>query len=446
MRIAVVGSGYVGLVTGTCLADTGNTVVGLDVDPRKVERLRRGESPIYEPGLEEMLDRNLRAGRLSFTLDRALAYDHAEIIFLCVGTPSDKLGRADLQYVLGAAADIGDALDRAPMTERPPIVVVKSTVPVGTNDKVKETISARTGRPFLMASNPEFLKEGAAIADFVRPDRIVIGADNEHAGQRLRDLYEPFVRQGNPILVMPIRSAEMVKYASNAMLATKISFINEIAALCEVWGAEIEDVRRGMCADRRIGNQFLYPGLGYGGSCFPKDVLACLAMGEARGTPTHLLSAVHLVNQRQRDRFVQKIEAQYGKDLSGLRFAVWGVAFKPETDDTREAPSLDIMRAILARGGAVVAYDPVADDVARGDLGAGATSVATALEATQGADALLLCTEWSEFRQPDWEAVLTRMRGRVVFDGRNIWRPEQMARLGFRYWSVGRAPVDASIG
>lgn len=440
MHITVVGTGYVGLVTGTCLADTGNSVVGLDVDERKIERLRRGESPIYEPGLDELLHRNLKAGRLRFTLDKAAAYAEADIIFLCVGTPSDEEGRADLRYVLAAAADIGDAIEAA--TPRPagraPIIVVKSTVPVGTNQKVHAAIAARTHKPFFMASNPEFLKEGAAISDFVRPDRIVIGVADEEAGQRLRDLYEPYVRQGNPIFVMDIPSAEMVKYASNAMLATKISFINEIAGLCEVWGAEIEEVRRGMCADRRIGNQFLYPGLGYGGSCFPKDVLACLAMGEERGMETRLLRAVHEVNQLQRRRFAERITRQFGDDLRGLRFAIWGVAFKPETDDTREAPSLHIMQFLLDRGAEVVAYDPVAHDVARGDLGPSARGAETALDALDGADALVLCTEWSEFRQPDLGEMKARMRGRVVFDGRNVFRPEHMRQHGFVYWSVGR--------
>ena len=445
MRLCVVGTGYVGLVTGTCLAGTGNTVIGLDVDAEKIRRLQGGQSPIYEPGLEDLLHRNLRAGRLSFTLDARVAYDGAEVIFLCVGTPSDDVGRADLRYVLAAASDLGDALEALPVPPlRPPVVVVKSTVPVGTNEKVRAAIAARTSRPFLMASNPEFLKEGAAITDFVRPDRIVIGVDDDSCGERLRDLYEPYVRQGNPILVMPIRSAEMVKYASNAMLATKISFINEIASLCEAWGAEIEEVRRGMCADRRIGNQFFYPGLGYGGSCFPKDVLACLAMGRERQTDTPLLQAVHDVNQAQRARFAEKIDRQFGGSLDGLRFAVWGVAFKPETDDTREAPSLDLMRHLLAAGATVVAYDPVATDVARGDLGPGASAAATAMDAANGADALVLCTEWSEFRHPDFDELRRRMRGRVIFDGRNVWRPEQMARLGFTYWSVGRDVVSPS--
>ena len=325
MRITMVGTGYVGLVTGTCFANTGNHVTCLDVDQDKIDKLKQGISPIYEPGLDELIKRNTAAGRLTFTTDKRSAYESGEIIFICVGTPSDDKGHADLKYVLAAAKDIGDAIEQAPGgtggksdERRAKIIVVKSTVPVGTNAKVRDMIASRTKKPFRMASNPEFLKEGAAINDFNKPDRVVIGCDDKGTGDRLRDLYDPFVRQGNPIFIMDIPSAEMVKYAANAMLATKISFINEIANLCEAYGADVDEVRRGMCSDRRIGNQFLYPGLGYGGSCFPKDVLACISMGSEADMITALLAAVHEVNQRQRDQFMKKIDSHFnGRQLAG---------------------------------------------------------------------------------------------------------------------------------
>ncbi|MBJ96015.1 MAG: UDP-glucose 6-dehydrogenase [Rickettsiales bacterium] len=443
MQLTIVGTGYVGLVSGTCFADTGNDVVCLDVDEVKVEMMRRGESPIYEPGLSDLLERNIAAGRLTFTTDAVAAYQDTDFIFICVGTPSDDEGRADLQYVLGVAEDIGRILDAQPEPApgaRGPIVVVKSTVPVGTNDKVRAAISAQTSRPFSMASNPEFLKEGAAIHDFYKPDRVVVGCDDERTAAKMRRLYEPYVRQGNPILVMDIRSAEMVKYASNAMLATKISFINEIASLCEAYGAEIGMVRKGMCSDQRIGNQFLYPGLGYGGSCFPKDVLACISMGIDQETPTKLLSAVHRVNQDQRGRFIAKIDEHFSGQVKGLRFAVWGLAFKPRTDDMRGAPSLDIIRWLLERGASVVAFDPVAMDRARQELDGDISYVVNDLDALDGADALVICTEWPEFRRPDFSEMRGRMSGTVIFDGRNIYSLEMMREHGFSYYSVGRRP------
>ena len=446
MRLTIVGTGYVGLVTGTCFANTGNEVVCLDLDEGKIDRLRAGESPIYEPGLDELISRGIKSGRLRFTTDRESAYEDAEAIFICVGTPSDAEGRADLKYVLSAAADIAAALERrAPAIpgELPPIVVTKSTVPVGTNRRVKELISSLTSRPFSMASNPEFLKEGAALHDFYKPDRVILGVEDKAVGTALREIYEPYVRQGNPIFVMDIPSAEMVKYASNAMLATKISFINEIANLCEALGAEIEEVRRGMCSDKRIGNQFLYPGLGYGGSCFPKDVLACVSMGVDSGTPTDLLRAVHDVNQAQRSTFVQKIAQHYAGDVAGKRVAVWGLSFKPRTDDVREAPSINIVRWLLAQGADVVAYDPVAVDTFRAELGEEITYTETNFDALDGADALVICTEWSEFRHPQFEEMKARMRGRVIFDGRNCYRPDIVAEHGFTYYSIGRRPVLA---
>ncbi len=448
MRITMVGTGYVGLVTGTCFSNTGNQVTCLDVDQAKIDMLKRGGCPIYEPGLEEMIRRNARAGRLHFTTDAQAAYASAEIIFICVGTPSDDSGEADLRYVLAAADDIGRAIEAAPgdtggpvEERRAKIIVVKSTVPVGTNEKVRERIAARTAKPFRMASNPEFLKEGAAINDFNRPDRVVIGCDDKGTGDRLRDLYEPFVRQGNPIFIMDIRSAEMVKYASNAMLATKISFINEIARLCEAYGADIDEVRRGMCSDSRIGNKFLYPGLGYGGSCFPKDVLACINMGTASRTDTPLLRAVHDVNQQQRRAFIAKLDEHFTGSLAGRTIAVWGIAFKPGTDDVREAPSITLMQHLLDRGAAVRAHDPVAHATCRQIVGDEPGYFDDMYEALEGADALVVCTDWDEFKHPDLDLLRSRMRHAVVFDGRNLYRPEAMAEAGFIYYSVGRKPI-----
>ena len=443
MQLTIVGTGYVGLVSGTCFADTGNDVVCLDIDERKIEMMRAGRSPIYEPGLSDLLKRNIAAGRLTFTSDAEAAYQDADFIFICVGTPSDDEGRADLQYVLAVAEQLGKILESQPAPEpgsAGPIVVVKSTVPVGTNDKVRAAISAQTSRSFSMASNPEFLKEGAAIHDFYKPDRVVVGCDQDHTAARMSRLYEPYVRQGNPILVMDIRSAEMVKYAANAMLATKISFINEIASLCEAYGAEIGMVRQGMCSDKRIGNQFLYPGLGYGGSCFPKDVLACILMGDDSDTPTQLLSAVHRVNQQQRARFIAKIDQHYPGGVEGLRFAVWGLAFKPRTDDMREAPSLDIIRWLLDKGASVVAFDPVATERASQELHGAISYVDNDFDALDDADALVICTEWPEFRRPDFVEMRRRMKGAVIFDGRNIYSLELMREHRFSYYSVGRRP------
>lgn len=447
MRITMVGTGYVGLVTGTCLANTGNEVTCLDVDPVKIEKLQAGICPIYEPGLDDLIRRNTTAGRLHFTTDQWAAYQDAEVIFICVGTPSDEKGQADLKYVLAAASDIGAAIEAAPelgaegkRAGRRRIVVVKSTVPVGTNDKVQAAIAARTTKPFAMASNPEFLKEGAAINDFNKPDRVVLGVSDPSAGKRLVQLYEPFVRQGHPIFVMDIRSAEMVKYAANAMLATKISFINEIARLCEAYGADVDEVWRGMTADARIGNKFLYPGLGYGGSCFPKDVLACVAMGAATDTPTELLQAVHRVNQQQRQVFLTKLVNHFGEetDLAGLHLAFWGIAFKPGTDDIREAPAITLMQWLLERGVTITGYDPVAHSTAQGVLGERIAYAAGPYEALAGADALVICTDWDEFKGVDLERVRQTLRTPVIFDGRNLYKPALMREAGFVYHSVGR--------
>jgi UDPglucose 6-dehydrogenase len=446
----MVGTGYVGLVTGTCFANTGNDVVCLDVDAAKIQKLNNGISPIYEPGLDDLIRRNAKADRLKFTTDKREAYLHAEAIFICVGTPSDERGHADLKYILAAAGDIGDAIEAAPgesggveSERRAKIIIVKSTVPVGTNAKVKAAIAARTRKPFHMASNPEFLKEGAAINDFLKPDRVVVGVESDGTGDRMRDLYEPFVRQGNPIFVMDIPSAEMVKYAANAMLATKISFINEIANLCEQYGADIDEVRHGMCSDRRIGNQFLYPGLGYGGSCFPKDVLACIAMGNAADHPTELLASVHQVNQRQRAAFINKIVSHFGGELKGKRIAVWGIAFKPGTDDIREAPSITIMRHMLDAGCTVAAHDPVAFETCREVLGDRIAYSDQMYDALDGADALVICTDWDEYKHPDFDALKERLAHPTIFDGRNLYRLESMRECGITYYSVGRDVVRA---
>ncbi|MEX0741429.1 MAG: UDP-glucose/GDP-mannose dehydrogenase family protein, partial [Phycisphaeraceae bacterium] len=444
MQITIVGTGYVGLVTGTCLANTGNDVVCLDVDAGKIARLSRGEATIHELGLEEMLRRNLRAGRLTFTTDKQQAYEHGEIIFICVGTPSDEVGRADLSAVLAVAADLGKGIEAAPGATggtveqtRPKIVVVKSTVPVGTNRKVQQVIGEHTSKPYLMASNPEFLKEGAAIADFNKPDRVVVGVEDSRVGDRMRELYDPFVRQGNPIFIMDIPSAEMVKYAANTMLATKISFINEVAGLCEHYGADIEEVRRGMCSDQRIGNQFLYPGLGFGGSCFPKDVKACITMGEATDLGAQLMTAVHAVNLAQRQRFIQRIDQHFNGDFEGKRIAIWGLAFKPGTDDMRDAPAVDIINYLTKAGAEVCAFDPVAVPTAQAIFDAQVTYADDTMATLAKADALIICTDWAEFRQPDFDEMKALMAQPVVFDGRNLYRPEAMRSFGFSYYSIG---------
>ncbi|MBX3380689.1 MAG: UDP-glucose/GDP-mannose dehydrogenase family protein [Phycisphaeraceae bacterium] len=438
MRLTMVGTGYVGLVTGVCFAGTGNDVTCLDVDARKIDALRQGRCPIYEPGLEELLERNIKNGRLRFTTDATEAYKDAELIFICVGTPSDDAGHADLKYVLAAADDIAAALKRFP--GKPRTVVVKSTVPVGTTLKVRDRIrAAAPGTKFGIANNPEFLKEGDAITDFNKPDRVVVGVEDEETGALFRRLYDPFVRNGHPIFLMDILSSEMVKYASNNFLATKISFINEMANLCEAYGADIGKVREGMCADKRIGSQFLYPGLGYGGSCFPKDTLACIAMGQSAGVPVSVSQAVHDTNQHQRDRFFARIESHFGGNLKGKSLAFWGLAFKPRTDDVREAPALTLIRKALAAGATVRAFDPVASETARAELGNGPTIVSEMYEAAKGADALVICTDWDDFKSPDFDRLAAALKSPVVFDGRNLYRPDELVRRGFTYYSVGRA-------
>ncbi len=445
MRLTMVGTGYVGLVTGTCFANTGNKVTCLDIDQKKVDMLRRGEVPIYEPGLDELIKRNVAAGRLKFTTDKREAYTDAEMIFVCVGTPSDEAGHADLRYIKAAAEDIAEVIDSLGPDQKPKVVVVKSTVPVGTTCMVRDIIRSKTDCPFHIANNPEFLKEGAALNDFNKPDRVVCGVEDPGVGELMRDLYDPFVRQGNPVYIFDIPSSEMVKYASNAMLATKISFINEIANLCEHYGANVSRVREGMCADSRIGNQFLYPGLGYGGSCFPKDTLACIAMGETVGFPTPLLQAVHDVNQNQRELFLQKILAEMGENLTGTTIAVWGLAFKPRTDDIREAPAIDLVKGLAARGAAIRAYDRVALGNAKALLKGMFTPAEDMYDALRGADALVICTDWDEFKNPDFEQMKSLMKQPIIFDGRNLYRRPHLAEMGFTYISIGRKTVRPGV-
>jgi UDPglucose 6-dehydrogenase len=446
MRLTMVGTGYVGLVTGACFANTGNGVTCLDVDAAKIERLTRGECPIYEPGLDEILRKNIAAKRLSFTTDKARAYRDADMIFVCVGTPSDERGHTDMQYVWGAADDIAEVIRGLGPGQRPKAVVMKSTVPVGTTLGVKARIRDRVGPsiPFHVADNPEFLKEGDAVNDFNKPDRVVVGVEDEACGQMFRDLYDPFVRNGHPIYVMDILSAEMVKYAANNFLATKISFINEMANLCEAYGADIGRVREGMCADKRIGHHFLYPGLGYGGSCFPKDTLACIMMGDRVGMEAKLSKAVHEVNRRQRERFFEKIVKHFGgrtANLQGKRLAFWGLAFKPRTDDIREAPALALIRSALGLGAEAWAFDPVANGNARAELGPSVRIVGDMYGALEGADALVISTDWDDFKSPDFTRMKGLMKSPVIFDGRNLYRQGPMRAAGFTYVSVGRAPV-----
>ncbi len=447
MRMTMVGTGYVGLVTGVCFSNTGIDVTCLDIDEIKIEKLRDGICPIYEPGLTELMKRNAAAGRLTYTTDKASAYKNADMIFICVGTPTGKDGQTDLSYVNGAADDIADALIELGPEQQPKIIVMKSTVPVGTTIAVRNRIRDRVGPsiPFAVADNPEFLKEGDAINDFNKPDRVVVGVEDEWVAEIFRDIYDPFVRNGHPIFIMDIFSSEMVKYASNNFLATKISFINEMANLCEHYGANINRVREGMCADKRIGHQFLYPGLGYGGSCFPKDTLACIMMGQNAGIDTPLSCAVHEVNQRQRDRFFDKILDYYAHlgGLSGKKLAFWGLAFKPRTDDIRQAPALTLIRKALGHHVQCVGYDPVAAANASREIGPALTIENSIYDASSGADGVVICTDWDEFKSPDFARLASVMRHRAIFDGRNLFRRPDMAKLGFDYFSVGRSPVLA---
>jgi UDPglucose 6-dehydrogenase len=432
MRIAVVGTGYVGLVAGVCFADSGHAVVCVDVDAGKIEALREGRSPFYEPGLEELLEKNVAAERISFSTALNEAVRASEVVFIAVGTPERDDGSADLRAAMSVAHQVAES------AERYTVVVNKSTVPVGTAARMQAEIGARAKVEIDVVSNPEFLKEGAAIDDFLRPDRIVIGSPSERARAIMAELYAPFVRTESPIYFMDPRSAELTKYAANAMLAARISFMNDVAMLCERVGADVDSVRKAMGADERIGQKFLFPGCGYGGSCFPKDVKALIATARNQGLDFTLLSAVDAVNDRQKRLLAQKAKAHFGS-LRGKKFAVWGLAFKPKTDDLRHAPSLTLIDELLADGATVSAHDPVATENARRVLGDRVHLAQNPYLAAAGTDALFLVTEWNEFRQPDFVRIKAAMRQPIVFDGRNIWNPKRLRDLGFTYYGVGRA-------
>lgn len=435
MNIAVVGTGYVGLVTGTCFAETGNNVICVDIDANKVERMKNGEIPIYEPHLDVLFERNIKQGRLKFTTDLKEAVDDATIIFLALPTPPGEDGSADLSYILGVASDLADI-----MTEYK-VVIDKSTVPVGTAEKVAAAIKAKTEIDFDVVSNPEFLREGFAVDDFMKPDRVVIGTRSAKAKQLMEELYKPFVRQGNPIIFMDEKSAELTKYAANSFLATKITFMNEIANFCEKVGADVDMVRKGVGTDERIGKRFLFPGIGYGGSCFPKDVQALAKSGKEADYDFQIINAVMEVNHKQKFTLVEKVKAYYNNDLKGKTFAMWGLAFKPDTDDIREAPSLYMIEALHAAGAKVVAYDPEAMSNVKNVVGDKAQFVDSAYEAIPGADALLIATEWGVFRTPDLNKIKEGLSAPVIFDGRNLYDLDVMRKAGFYYESIGRETV-----
>jgi UDPglucose 6-dehydrogenase len=431
MRIAIIGTGYVGLVAGTCFADSGNDVTCVDIDERKIRTLLEGQVPIYEPGLEELIRKNVREKRLGFTTNLAEAVAPAQAVFIAVGTPEGESGEADLQYVLAAAEQIGRAMKQYT------VVVDKSTVPVGTADKVRQAIAKVTSVEFDVVSNPEFLKEGAALDDFFKPDRVVIGADSERARKLMGELYAPFVRTEHPILFMDTRSAELTKYAANAMLATRISFMNDVAALCEKVGADVDFVRKGLGADKRIGYPFLFPGVGYGGSCFPKDVKALVTTAREYGLELDLLRAVERTNERQKKLLVNKAVKHFGS-LEGKKVGVWGLAFKPKTDDMREAPAIEVIEGLIGKGAQVSAHDPVAAHASKRVFGDRIHYATVPYEALEGADALFVVTEWNEFRHPDFERMKKLMKSPVIFDGRNIYDPVRMRELGFTYFGIGR--------
>jgi UDPglucose 6-dehydrogenase len=432
MKIAVVGTGYVGLVTGTCFAETGNKVTCIDIDDQKVTKLQNGEITIYEPGLEKIFLRNLKEERLKFTTNLAEGIKDAAIIFLALPTPPGENGAADLKYVLGVAADLGKIL-----TEYK-VIVDKSTVPVGTADKVKAAIAEFYKGEFDVVSNPEFLREGVAVDDFMKPDRVVVGTDSERARKLMGDLYAPFVRQGNPVIYMDEKSAELTKYAANSFLATKISFMNEIAHLCERFGADVDMVRRGIGSDERIGKRFLFPGIGYGGSCFPKDVQALINSAAESGYAFKILKAVESVNEMQKLHLIPKIKAYFGGELKGKHFALWGLAFKPNTDDIREAPALYLIDALSEAGATVAAFDPEAMSNVKKLVGDKIRYADGQYDALNTADALIIATEWSEFRTPDFDMIGDRLKNKVIFDGRNLFDKKFMADLGYHYESIGR--------
>ncbi len=432
MKVAVVGSGYVGLVTGACFSETGNDVVCVDIDARKIERLRANDIPIYEPGLEDMVRRNQAEGRLNFTTDVGAAVERSRVVFIAVGTPPGEDGSADLQHVLAVAKTIGRHMNNHK------IVVTKSTVPVGTAEKVRAAIASETTAAFSVCSNPEFLKEGAAIDDFMKPDRIVIGIDTEEAREAMAELYGPFVRTGNPVLFMDIPSAEVTKYAANAMLATRISFMNQIAMFCERVGADVNDVRKGIGTDKRIGQAFLFPGPGYGGSCFPKDVKALIRTGRDVGLNFEILDAVESVNEKQKLVLLEKLRGAFPQGLAGKTIGVWGLAFKAETDDMRESPAIPLIEGLLAAGARVQAHDPKAIETAHDVFGDRIVYTADPYSAANGADALAIVTEWLVYRNPDFERVKALLRQPLVVDGRNLYDPARMRAQGFTYHGIGR--------
>ncbi len=432
MRITVIGTGYVGLVAGACLADMGNDVICVDNNEEKLKKLEQGIIPIYEPGLEELVKSNVLENRLSFTSDIDMAVKKSEVCFIAVGTPQDEDGSADLHYVLGVAEEIAKAMNGYK------VIVDKSTVPVGTAEKVTEIIRKHTDYDFDVVSNPEFLKQGNAVDDFLMPDRVVIGSNSEKATAIMQDIYSPFFRTGNRVIVMDVKSAEMTKYASNSFLATKISFMNEIAQLCEKVGADAEMVRVGMSTDSRIGNKFLFPGLGYGGSCFPKDVKALIKTGADNGIDMNIIKSADETNKQQRQLFINKIIARFGEDLTGKTFAVWGLAFKPKTDDMREAPAITIINDLLNRGAKVQAYDPKAMNSAKYHFQDRITYAKSSYETLNNADALLLLTEWNEFRRPDMDRIKELLKTPIIFDGRNQYNMERTVQRGFEYVCVGK--------
>tara|TARA_B110000046_G_scaffold86026_1_gene94084 strand:- start:5422 stop:6720 length:1299 start_codon:yes stop_codon:yes gene_type:complete len=432
MKIAVVGTGYVGLVTGTCLAETGNTVICIDIDEKKVNKMKNGQIPIYEPGLEVLFKRNIEQKRLSFTTNLKEAVNQAKIIFLALPTPPGEDGSADLSYILGVAEDLGKII-----TEYK-VVIDKSTVPVGTAEKVNAAISKNTNLDFDVVSNPEFLREGFAVEDFMKPDRVVIGTSSKKSQKVMDELYKPYVRQGNPIIFMDEKSAELTKYAANSFLATKISFMNEIANLCELVGADVDQVRTGIGSDTRIGKRFLFPGIGYGGSCFPKDVQALVKSAKEVGYTFSILDSVMEVNQKQKTVMVPKIKNYFKGDLKGKKIALWGLAFKPNTDDIREAPALYNIDELTKLGAEIVAYDPEAMDNVKALIGEKIKYASNQYDAVKNADALLIATEWSVFRNPDFEKISELMNDNVIFDGRNLFEVSHMNEVGFTYFSIGR--------
>ncbi len=432
MNITVVGTGYVGLVTGTCLAETGNNVLCIDIDKHKIGLLKQGEVPIYEPHLDVIFERNIKAGRLKFSTELEQGLDHGEIIFLALPTPEGEDGSADLKYVLGVAAEIGKHIKEYK------IIVDKSTVPVGTSEKVEATISEHTNIDFNVVSNPEFLREGFAVDDFLKPERIIIGSSSERAIEKIKRLYKPYVRSGNPIIVMDEKSAELTKYAANAFLATKITFMNEIANYCERVGADVDKVRIGMGTDSRIGKRFLFPGIGYGGSCFPKDVKALYKSGKNSDYEFKILDAVINVNTKQKLVLMPKIESYFDNDLEGKKIAIWGLAFKPETDDIREAPSLEMINVLLKRKCEIIVFDPEAMPNVKNIFGSQINFADDMYDAIKDADALLICTEWSIFRTPNFEKLKGLMNGNVIFDGRNLYDIKDVINEGFKYYSIGR--------